>query len=280
MRYGNPMNTAPAESVRFERARGTGRLAVRRRDGRTALDTLYQDGCAKIRLPRTHSDGIEAALINIAGGLTGGDHIEWQAEAGPGTRLTLTTPACERLYRSLGPAARIETRLTAGPGAHIDWLPQETILFEDSRLERSLVVDLAGDATFTAIETVLLGRDGMGETARRARLSDSWRISREGRLIHAEETRLGRDPDRERDGLALLSGARAFATLLHIAPDAERRLERLAPVLPDDSRIGASVIGEKLVLRAMDGSGLALRRLLVPILAALAMGGLPRLWHF
>src|SRR6185369_17692374 len=97
----------------------------------------------------------------------------------------------------------VESRLIAGEGAHIDWLPQETILFEGGRLDRRLDVDLADGATLTAVEAVLLGREAMGEAARSARLRDTWRIRRNGRLIHSEATALTGDA-RERDGLSLL----------------------------------------------------------------------------
>ena len=51
--------------------------------GRTRVERLYQEGAAKIRMPRTSSaDPLEAMLINTAGGLTGGDRLDWQIEAG------------------------------------------------------------------------------------------------------------------------------------------------------------------------------------------------------
>ena len=268
----------PAESPqKLQRARGEARIATQTLDGRTRLKTLYQDGCAKIRLPHTHDKSLQAVLINTAGGLTGGDAVSWQASAAPGALLVLTTQACERVYRSLGPDARVSTRLNAGTGAHIDWLPQETILFENARLDRTLDVELADGATLFALEAILLGREAMGESARSAMLRDNWRIRRNGKLLHAEATKLSAEP-LERDGLSLLDGALAFATLLYIGPDAERRLEPVRAMLT--GRSGASVIGERLVVRAIADSGLALRRLITPIIAHLSgAGSLPRLWH-
>lgn len=263
----------------LQRARGAGRIVVAPRAGKTRLQTLYQDGCAKIRLPNTHDAGLQAVLINTAGGLTGGDEISWRAEAGEDAKLVLTTQACERIYRSLGPDARIATYLSAANGAHIDWLPQETILFENARLNRVLEVDLAGNATLTAVEATLLGREAMGEEARGAHLSDNWRIRRNGRLLHAESTRLSAEP-RQRDGFALLDGAKAFATILHIAPDAEARLETVRSLIPHGARAAASVVGERLVLRAIAPSGLTLRRIVAPVIAYLSgTGAVPRLWH-
>jgi urease accessory protein len=263
--------------IRLQRARGEGRLTTQRLDGRTRLKTFYQEGAAKIRLPHTHDASLQAVLINTAGGLCGGDDIRWQAEAAAGAMLVLTTQACERVYRSMGENARVSTRLVVGRGARLDWLPQETILYEGARLTRSLEVDLADDATFCAVEAIILGREAMGEDARGAILSDTWRIRRGGRLIHAEATRLSADP-LERDGLSLLDSAGAFATVLYVGGDAERRLEPVRALL--NGRSGASLMGDRLVVRATADSGLALRRVIAPVVAALSSAGaLPRLWH-
>lgn len=262
---------------RHQRARGVGRIATQVLDGCTRLTTLYQEGCAKIRLPHTHDPSLQAVLINTAGGLTGGDDVAWHAKAAPGARMVLTTQACERVYRSLGDDAQVSTRLEVGAGAHLDWLPQETILYEGGRLRRTLEVELAADASFFAIEAILLGREAMGEAARGARLSDNWRIRRGGRLLHAEATRLSADL-LERDGLSLLAGAGAFATLLYVGGDAERRLNAVRALLT--GQVAASVIDERLIVRALAPSGLALRRIITPIIAELSGAGtLPRLWH-
>jgi urease accessory protein len=118
----------------------------------------------------------------------------------------------------------------------------------------------------------------MGETAPDARLRDNWRITRNGRLIHAEATALTGEP-LERSGLSLLAGAIAFATVLHISPDAERRLDGVRALLPRSG--GASVIGERLTVRLLAHDGLALRRALSPIIALLSpAGSIPRLWTF
>jgi len=267
-----------ASPAPMQRARGTGRLEAKLREGCTRLERLYQEGCCKIRLPRSHGEAMEAVLINTSGGLTGGDRIDWKADALAGSKLVMTTQACERIYRSTGDDARVSTALRVGPGAHIDWLPQETILFEESRLHRSLRVDLEENATFTAVEAVLLGREAMGEAARKAHLRDRWRIYRDGKLVHAEETRLAGE-EFEREGISLLAGNNAFATILAIGPNAEEKLTALRSILGPSVHAAASAIGERLVLRVVAPSGLMLRRTIIPAIALLSgAGALPRLW--
>ena len=267
-----------ASAPLLQRARGEGRVTTQLRDGYTRIAELYQEGAAKIRLPHTHDRSLQAVLMNTAGGLTGGDRMSWRAEAVAGAHLVLTTPASERIYRSLGPDATVTTGLTVAPSARLDWVPQETILFEGARLSRRIEIDLAPDATLLAVEAVLLGREAMGEAAHDARLIDDWRIRRDGRLIHAEANRLTGDA-LERQGMSLLADGLAFATILYVGADAPRRLETVRG-LPDQPGVGSSLIGDRLIVRALAPSGLALRRSIVPIIAMLSgAGALPRLWN-
>lgn len=265
-------------TTRHQRAEGAGRVVAQLRGTSTRLKELFQEGSAKIRLPRPTSEALEVVLMNTAGGLTGGDAFSWTVEAGPKAEVSVTTPACERVYKSSGGTASVTNRLVLGPGAHVDWLPQETILFEQSRLKRKLDAELAEGATLTALEAVLLGREAMGEAARSALFDDQWRISRGGKLIHAEANKLSAS-DLERDALSLLAGHNAFATLVHIADNAEDRLPAIRALLPTEAKAAASAVGERLVVRILAPSGLALRRLVTPLLLELSAGrALPRLW--
>ncbi|HEX7948466.1 MAG TPA: urease accessory protein UreD, partial [Phenylobacterium sp.] len=209
----------------LQRARGSGRIAVRAEDGVTRLARLYQDGCGKIRLPRdARAEGLEAVLINSSGGLTGGDRMAWDVEVGDGARLTVSTQACEKVYRARDGVAEQRAALSVGDCARLDWLPQETILFDGGALSRRLEADLAEGATLLAVEAVVLGRTAMDETVRAGALHDRWRIRREGRLLFADDLRLD-GPIAEIGAKApILAGARAFASLLLVADQAERFL--------------------------------------------------------
>lgn len=265
-------------STRMQRAEGEGRLKTQTRNGETCIANLFQEGCAKIRLPRTHSPALEAVLINTSGGLTGGDRLNWHIKATEGANLTLTTQACERIYKSTGDDAHVSTLLEIGKNAHVDWLPQETILFEQSRLNRSMHIKLSQGASFTGVEAILLGREAMGETARSAILSDRWDIRRNGRLLHLEANKLSAT-DLERESLSLLAGNRAFATIIHIAEDAETKLAAVRALIGEGVKAAVSAIGERLIVRVLATSGLALRRIITPIIAYLSgAGALPRLW--
>ena len=270
---------ASVPAARPQRARGEGRLVTKASAAGTRLDVFYQEGCAKIRLPRTFDGTMEAVLINTAGGLTGGDRIDWRLDAAAGTRLTATTQACERIYKAAGSAAAtVETRIVAGAGARVDWLPQETILFDRSALARRLEADLAEDATFLAVEAVLLGRKAMGERVETGVFRDRWRIRRAGRLVHAEEARLDGDIAALSGERAVLAGARAFATVLFCGAGAEAHLAPLRRLL-DGPDGGVSHWQDKLVARVIAEDGFALRKKLLPVISHLRDGaGVPKVW--
>jgi urease accessory protein len=264
------------EPPALQRAHGVARIVVDTEADRTRLSRLYQDGCAKIRLPR--ASGLEAVLINTSGGMTGGDRLEWQAEARAGARLTLTSQACEKIYRARDGVAEVRAAWTVGAGARLAWLPQETILFDGGALARRLDADLAEGAGLLIVEAVVLGRTAMGETVRHGALHDRWRIRREGRLVFADDLRLDGPVSQVAAQPAALGGAQAFASVLLVADDAERRLAPLRAAIGPLG--GASAFDGKLFARIVAPDGFTLRRALLPALEVLREGEpLPRVWR-
>ncbi|MEP0339976.1 MAG: urease accessory protein UreD [Alphaproteobacteria bacterium] len=278
---GTSPSDRPGETPSLQRARGRARIAVRADGGVTRLADLYQDGCAKLRLPKVYGpSSVEAVLLNTAGGLTGGDVYATEALAGPDAFLTLTSQACERVYRATGDQpARVETRLSAAAGASLHWLPQETILFDGGRLDRTLDVDLSGDAAFLAVEALVLGRVASGETITGGAFTDSWRVRRDGRLIFADAARIGGDIDAVAAGPATLAGNKAVATVVLAAPGAEDGLAEARAVLDALPTAGASAMPGLLICRLVAADDRALRAVLVPLLNLLAGRALPRVWH-
>lgn len=265
---------------RLQRADGRAEVAVRRDGAAIRLDRLFQQGSAKAILPRSHGGVPEVVLVNTAGGVTGGDAFAWTLSAGPGAALVATTQAAERVYRSTGGAAEIRSRLTLGAGASLDWLPQETILFDGGRLARSIEIDMASDARLLAVETVILGRTAMGETVRSGAISDQWRVRRAGRLVHAEALFAEGALDAAAAGVATLAGGRALATLILAAPGAADRAAPVRHLLNDAATVayGVSTKADLLLVRLLGEDARALRATLILLLMRLRDAALPRVW--
>lgn len=266
----------------LQRARGRVRVCFRRsQDGRTCVGDLFQEGCLKLRLPRPQCDEAELVMINIAGGLTGGDGLSIKVTVGDGARATVTTPGCERIYRAIAGEVLIEQRLRVGRGARLDWIPQETILFDRSRMRRRLDVQLEADAQITIAEAVLFGRTAMGETVNDGFFSEFWTISRDGRLLFADATRIAESFAAITACSATLGCRTAMASLLHVGRDpvAKRDALRTRFAQSAEAIAGASVVGDVLIAKIVAFSGSALRRALIPALACLRdPRPLPRLW--
>lgn len=198
-----------------------------------------------------------------------------------GAAVEATTTAAEKIYRSDGPPARIATTLTLRDGARLAWLPQETILFDHARLERTLTIEIAADAELLAVETLVFGRLAMGEARIDASLRNSWRLARAGRLVFADATRLdhaGATLDRPASG----AGARAVSTLLAASPDIEARLPELREALdtrPSEVEAGASAFDGLIVCRLLSASPSRLRETAIAAILALSGRKPPRLWR-
>ncbi|MDI4666847.1 urease accessory protein UreD [Xanthobacter autotrophicus] len=269
--------TARERALR-QRSEGRVRIAVAAFAGVTRLSDLAEGGALRARLPRG-GPGLEAVIVNTAGGVASGDVFSIAAQAGPGTHLTVATPAAEKVYRSDGACADIRVRLAAEAGARLEWLPQETILFDRARLKRRYEIDLSGSSSFLSFEALMLGRLAHGDAMGEAHLEDHWRVRRDGALIFADALRLAGPVGALLARPAVAGGNRALATLLYVAPDAERRLEE-ARVLLEGARseVGASTWNGLLCVRLLAPDIETLRRDATSFLMAFRKAPLPRVW--
>ncbi len=263
----------------MQRARGRAEVALSLRGGATRLDRLHQSGSAKAFLPRVHGAAPEVVFLNTAGGLTGGDRLRYSLDLGNGAAATATTQTAERAYASAGGQARLDVEMTAGKGAVLDWLPQETILFDRAALARRTRISLEGDARLLLAETVVLGRAAMGEDLSAVALSDHRQVMRDGRPVLLEPLRID-DMVLARGGSpAVLGGARAMATVALVCPGAEDGLSAVRAVQGDDVEDAASGWDGKCVIRALAADAFPLRRYVARVIAALRPGPLPRVWQ-
>ena len=273
---------ASPSDPRLQRARGTLHIAFRDRDGTTALADLRQEGCLKARFPRP-TGWTEAVTLNTSGGIAGGDRLSSTLQIAQNARATFSAQAAERFYRALpaDPPAHVRTSITLQAGAAAEWLPQESILFDRCALDRALQIDMAADACFLGVECLVFGRALMGETVRQARLSDTIRIRRDGRLILHDAIRLNGDVAATLARSASGKGAGAVATLAYVAPDAASRLHTLRDAWTNTPvEAAASTWNNMLVGRIVASDAASLRTTLVAGLNILRDGrALPRVWN-
>lgn len=260
------------------RAQGVVRLSAKRVESRTAIDGLHQSGSFRCLFPRPISTGLDAVLLNTAGGVTGGDDFRFSGHAGDGTELTLTTQACERAYKVRpGQTARIVNSLSVDRQARVNWLPQETILYDGCALNRRLRIDLAPDATALMVEPMIFGRAAMGERLTNIHLNDRIELRRGDTPVFMDATRFTGDLTAHLAKPHIAGGAGAMAFIVFASISAAGHLDAIRKMLPESA--GASLINDTvLVIRLLAASGFDLRRSLMPILRRLNNDTLPRCW--
>lgn len=152
-------------------------LAARRHDGPLVVQkALYPEGDAVC-----HS-----IIVHPPAGLVGGDHLEIEAHVGAGGHALLTTPGAGKWYRSAGPWAEQRVALTVDEGACLEWLPQETIVFDGAMAKLDAKVRLARGAGYIGWEILCLGRSGSGERFQRGHCLNRITILRDGKPVWIE----------------------------------------------------------------------------------------------
>ncbi len=271
--------------VKMQRSIGAGRLAVKYSGTRTQLADLYQRANAKIRIPKTHDKALEAVLINTSGGMTGGDELSWKIHALPQTHCIVTTQACEKIYQSRAGVANVSTHIEIDDGALVEWLPQETILFDQSGLHRTIEIELAFGASFIGLEAIVLGRQAMEKPARELNFADRWRIKQNGKIIHADDIKLNGNIETLLQNQATLNGAASFATLVVCLPEAqcdqtELTLANMQAAQQRSQFWSVNKIATKIVARFVAQDMYQLRKLLIPVVnAARQQRPLPKVWR-
>ncbi len=255
------------------------RLRLCMRNGRTSLADLREEDGFKVRFPR-RAEGMEAVIINTGGGLAGGDRVRLAAELDAGALAMVTTPSAERVYGALAGAwTGIDISLRLAEGARLNWLPQETILFDGARLKRSMTVDMASSAHVLIAETAIFGRAARGETVASGHFADRWRIRRDGVLAFAEAVRLDGAIAEIMQRPAIAGGAHIVSTVLLASPEAENRLAPVRRALDGaDCNAAASVWNGLLVIRALGRDNSRIRAMLESVLPVLSETALPRAW--
>lgn len=256
---------------------------------RQQLRLLDQTPPCRVLFPRPEeADVFEAAIVTTTGGLAGGDRIAMSITATEEARVSVTTQAAEKVYRSLGDWTDLAVDISVDGGSALEWMPQETILFNASRFRRRTVIDLRDGASFVGGEMTIYGRTAHGEADPGIDLFDSWRLRIDGRLAWAENYGFAGPLSEAMASPARLGGARASTTLVATCPawDEASILDEVRGRIAEGKRVagGASVIDGLLVVRMIGELPHELRRTTMNVWRLLRQEilgfgpSLPRVW--
>jgi urease accessory protein len=237
------------------------RLEFERREGRTVLAKRRHDGPLVVQKP-LYPEGnavCHAIVVHPPAGIAGGDDLEIAVRAADGAHALLTTPGAARWYRTAGPWASQRLKLEIADGACLEWLPQETIVYEGALADIRTEVRLAGGARFIGWEIACFGRTGSGERFGRGACALETLVWRDGKLLRLERGRI-EGGGALLDSPAGLAGRPVCGTLLAVAPDLEPLLSRCREARPEGGEGAVSLLPGVLVARCLGSSSEAAKR--------------------
>lgn len=259
--------------LRFADDGGTTRLVERLHSGPLRVQKpLYPEG------PRI----CHAIVVHPPGGVVGGDRLAVNVGAGASAHAFLTSPGAAKWYRANGKVSRQEVTIEAGPGAAVEWMPQEAIFFNGAHVALEQRVDLAADASYIGCDILCLGRRASGETFDSGTIAQHTHIRRGGKLLWWEQGALHGGSAAMHSPLGL-NGASVCATLVGVGKPASGALIDAMRAL--DPALGITQVKSVLVARYLGHDSERARcamfgvwQMLRPNLLGCA-SPLPRIWH-
>lgn len=264
------------------------RLGFALHDGVSRLVERTHSGPLRVQKPLyPEGDGVcHAIIIHPPGGVVGGDQLAVHATAGEGAHALLTSPGAAKWYRANGHVSGQHVVLRAGSGAAIEWLPQESIFFDQACVRLRHEVELAADAGYIGCDIVCLGRSASGETFNTGSISQHVQIRRGGRLLWWEQGVLAAGGALMASPLGL-GGHTVCATLIAVgasaAPAVVAALREIK--VPAGALFGATQMKSLVVVRLLCGDSEAARGIMLAAWQLLrpAMLGrdavVPRIWN-
>jgi urease accessory protein len=280
----------PAAPQLHENAAGCARLRLTAASGTTRLADLFHAQPLRVLFPlREPGDIFQAAITCVAGGLVAGDRHDIRIALERDAQAMVMGQAAEKIYRSNGPDCHIDVDLAVGAGAWLEWLPQETILFDRARLRRRNHARVAAGARLLAGDILVFGRRAHAETLRHGLVHDAWEIhGGDGRLAWKDVLHMEGDLGATIAHPACFDGAEASASLIFAAPDAGAHLEAARAIAAAREsaalRIGVTSFNNLLLARFIGRNALELREAFAKLWCGLRQGAaklppvMPRLW--
>ena len=224
--------------------------------GKTVLAHRSHYGPLMVQRPFYPEGGVcHVYVLHPPGGIVAGDHLSLGVSAEEHSHALITTPAAGKFYRSPGEQAVQSVSINVAEGAALEWLPQETIIYQGAQLRSAIKVELAAGARFIAWEILSLGRPACGENFEHGFADMNWQIYCEDQPLFLERLRLDARAFSASWGLRGLS---ACGTLF-ASPAGAESLAAVQQLIGDAADRGVTLIDNMLVCRALDSRSDRLR---------------------
>jgi urease accessory protein len=222
-------------------------------------------------------------ILHPPGGVVGGDRLMLDVSVERDAHALLTTPASAKFYRSDGASAQQQQRFSVATGGVLEYLPQDTILFDACKVQTLTRIELEADAKFAGWEILCQGRPASGENFLSGQCRQAYEIYREGKPLVIERTQLQGDTPLQQAkwGLANYS---VLGTML-ISDANARMLELVRQIKAEHTALfSATLMNGVLVCRYLGSQGMQARNCFAQVWAAIRPDWIgrgvcpPRIW--
>ena len=148
------------------------------------IKKLFQSGSSKVLIPNSYNNNNELVLINTSGGITCNDSFETKINI-TNSNSSISTQAAEKIYAGIGDPATVDININL-KNANLYWLPKELILFNNSKLNRNININLLDNSNLIFCESTIFGRKAMSEEIQNISFADQWKINVNSSLKHFE----------------------------------------------------------------------------------------------
>ena len=259
----------------LERSNGYSSLEILNND----IKKIYQSGCSKILNPNSYNDNIELILINTAGGITCNDKIKIDI-AIKDSNLSICTQAAEKIYEGFGDPAKVEINVSL-KNSNLYWLPKELILFNNSKLIRTININLLEKSNLIFCETSIFGRKEMSEVIDNMYFSDQWKIKENSSLKHFESINIQGLMEENYKNSYTFANKSSLSTIL-IFGDIIHQLEpELRKILKNITNLYCEMttFDNKIIIRCLANDNYDLKKTLNYIMKNIINDKLPKSWN-
>ena len=239
---------------------------------------FFQSGCCKILNPKNYNEYKELVLINTAGGITCNDNIEINATI-DNSQLSVCTQAAEKIYAGIGDPASVEININLN-NSTMYWLPKELILFDKSKLDRKININLTNNSNLIFCETSIFGRKAMSEKIKKISLVDNWKIYVNSSLKHFEAININGSINENYKNNYTFSNQSTLSTVLIFGEIINQIEDELRKTVKNINKhyVEMTKFDDKIIIRCLADDNYDLKKTLKFIMNKIIHDKLPTTW--
>jgi len=263
-------------------------LGLTYKNDKTVLSKRRHEGPLTLQRPfYPEQDGTcHLYVLHPPGGIVGGDSLNIDVLCEENTSTLITTPGASKFYKSNGFTAWQNQNLIVKEHASLEWLPQETILFDTARVDSSTKVQLSEKASFIGWEIVSFGRPACNEEFLQGMFKQSFEIWKDDEPLLIDRVAIN-DRAEVFNSLWGLQSQPVMGLLTVVNNDSSKldmACLKIQEMIDDVSRLSVTIIGSVLVCRCLDTNSMSIRNKFIEIWKTIRLLVLdkqpcePRIW--